>query len=65
MLVSNSRFNAKTQEGWEIYFNPKENLDWQLTELALVLKQKIPPDERKNLEYIDLRFNKVYIKKSN
>ena len=65
LLVSNSRFNAKTQEGWEIYFNPKENLDWQLTELALVLKQKIPPDERKNLEYIDLRFNKVYIKKSN
>jgi len=65
LLVSNSRFNAKTQEGWEIYFNPKENLDWQLTELALVLKQKIPPNERKNLEYIDLRFNKVYIKKSN
>lgn len=61
LIVSDTRFNVKTTEGWEIYFNPKENLDWQLTELDLVLKEKVPLEERGNLEYIDLRFDKVYI----
>lgn len=61
LIVSDTRFNVKTTEGWEIYFNPKENLDWQLTELDLVLKEKIPSEQRGNLEYIDLRFDKVFI----
>lgn len=60
-LISNTRFNAKTTEGWEIYFNPEENLDWQLRELDLILKQKLPPEKRGNLQYIDLRFNRVFI----
>ena len=60
-IVSDTRFNVKTTEGWEIYFNPKENLDWQLTELNIILKERIPPDKRRDLEYIDLRFEKIFI----
>jgi len=50
------RLNLKTKEGWEIYFDPREDINWQLTKLNLVLKEKIPPEKRKDLEYIELRF---------
>lgn len=53
---------AKTNEGWDIYFDllgkPKEELD----NLKKVLNFKIK-DMQKNLEYIDLRFgNKIFYK---
>ncbi len=60
-IASERKFIAKTKESWEIYFNPEENLDWQLEEFGIILKEKIPPEQRGNLEYIDLRFDKVYI----
>lgn len=53
---------AKTSEGWEIYFNLNKDIDWQLTELELLLESKISLQERKNLEYIDLRFSKIFWK---
>lgn len=61
-LVSNERANLKTQEGWEIYFNLKEDLQWQATKLTLVLEKEITPEKRSVLEYIDLRFTRVYYK---
>lgn len=63
-LISENRLNVKTLAGWEIYFNPKQDLAWQIEELDIVLKEKIPFEKRENLEYIDLRFDKVYIKRS-
>lgn len=59
-LASKQRLNMKTFEGWEIYFNLETNLDWQITELEEVLKEKIPQEMRDKLEYIDLRFSRVY-----
>jgi hypothetical protein len=55
-IVFNERLNVKTNENWESYFDPKEYLNWQLTKLNFVLKEKIPPERRKDLEYIELRF---------
>lgn len=60
-LVSEDRLNIKTSEGWEIYFNPKKDLDWQIEEMKILLEQKIPPENRENLKYVDLRFEKIYI----
>jgi cell division septal protein FtsQ len=60
-IMSEEEIDIKTSEGWKIYFNPKRDLNWQLTELTAVLENRIPPDKRKNLKYIDLRFDKVYI----
>lgn len=60
-VVSEQRLNAKTKEGWEIYFNLKGDLSWQITKLGAVLENKIPFQKRKNLKYIDLRFEKIYI----
>jgi len=61
-LVSAERLNIETAEGWEIYFNLKGDLDWQVTELALVLEKQISPERREQLEYIDLRFSRVFYK---
>jgi len=57
---SGARLNVLTSHGWKIYFNFKKNLEWQIAELSAIL-EKIPAPKRKNLKYIDLRFNKVYI----
>lgn len=61
-IVSEERLNVKTSEDWEIYFDLEGDINWQLTKLSLVLEEKILPEQRENLEYIDLRFNRVYYK---
>lgn len=55
-ILSDERINVKTLEGWEIYFNPKKDIDWQLVKLKAVLDEEVPPQRRKDLEYIELRF---------
>jgi cell division septal protein FtsQ len=60
-MVSEQRLNVKTASGWEIYFNLKGDIDWQITELKTILENKIPPKNWKNLEYIDLRFDRVFV----
>ena len=61
-IVSNSRVNIITQPGWEIYFNTDSDVARQAGELEMVLKEKISPEDRKNLEYINLRFDKIFYK---
>jgi len=61
-IISND-IRAKTQEGWEIYFNENVNLDKEIEELKVVLNKKINQKQRLDLEYIDLRINnKIYYK---
>jgi cell division septal protein FtsQ len=61
-IISPERLNLKTSEGWEIFFDLKGDLTWQIEKLILVLESEIPPEKRGNLEYIDLRFSRVYYK---
>jgi cell division septal protein FtsQ len=61
IILSEQRLNIKTAEGWEAYFNLKGDLDWQITELEIIIQNKIDPKERTNLEYIDLRFDRVFV----
>lgn len=58
-VVSNERLNIKTSEGWEIYFDPAKDLNWQITKLEAVLEQEISPDRRKSLQYVELRFGNL------
>jgi cell division protein FtsQ len=62
IIPTKGRLNVKTSEGWEIYFDPNADLNWQMIELNLVLEKEIPLENRGNLEYIDLRFSKIYYK---
>lgn len=60
ILASQQRLNVETAEGWEIYFNVETDMKLALTKLKLLLEKEISPEERKNLQYIDLRFSKAY-----
>jgi|YNPNPStandDraft_1061719.scaffolds.fasta_scaffold47941_2 hypothetical protein len=55
-------FFAVKQKVWEIYFNPANDLSLDLTKLRLLLEKVISSEQRKNLQYIDLRFQKAYYK---
>ncbi|HDL74870.1 MAG TPA: FtsQ-type POTRA domain-containing protein [bacterium] len=61
-IQPNKELNIKTIDDWEIYLNLNEDIDWQLTKLNLVLEKQIPFEKRDELDYIDLRFTKVYFK---
>ena len=60
-VVSEKRVNIEVLEGWNIYFNLEKDLDLQIEEFSILLKEKISLENRENLEYIDLRFEKIYI----
>jgi len=62
ITIIENRINVKTKQGWDIYFSLRKDLNLQITELQLVLEKKISPDEKGNLQYIDLRFEKIYYK---
>jgi cell division septal protein FtsQ len=62
LVETEQRLNAKTTEGWEVYFDLSGNINWQLVRLELLLGKDLPQEKRSNLEYIDLRFSKVYYK---
>lgn len=62
-FISQERVHARTKEGWDAYINPEERLEWQSTKLKAVLEKKIPPEKRRFLEYVDVRFgDQAYIK---
>lgn len=61
-IVSERRLNVKTNENWEIYFNLEKDIRLELTKLKVLLEKEIPPEQRRNLEYIDLRFEKIFYK---
>jgi len=64
-FISNPlRLDIKTGENWQIYFNlgPDADIDLQITKLNLLLTGEISQEARKNLEYIDLRFDRAYYK---
>ncbi|MDP4007044.1 MAG: FtsQ-type POTRA domain-containing protein [bacterium] len=62
-IAAGGEIQAKTQEGFKIFLDTKEDMDWQEAKLRLVLEQKVPPERREELEYIDLRFgSQAYLK---
>lgn len=59
---SNGFLYVKTTDGWEIFFNPKQDLASDMLKLKILLGKEIPQEKIKTLEYIDLRFSKAYYK---
>ena len=52
-----------TNEGWYILFDLERDIKSQLLGLKAALEEKISEEERKNLEYVDLRIeNRIYYK---
>lgn len=62
-VVSDSQVHLKSKEGMSIFFDPREDIAWQVTKLKAVLEKKIPSQQKKNVEYLDVRFgDQAYIK---
>lgn len=61
-LSEDKILEIKTQEGWLALFDLKENVELQLIKLKLTLEKEVSEKDRQNLQYIDLRFKKVYLK---
>lgn len=55
--------NAKTTQGFDLYFSTHLPLEAALQNLGLILKKEIPGDQKSNLVYVDLRNeSKVFYK---
>jgi len=59
VIVLVEYFQVLVEDGWLAYFNPAQDLDWQITKLGAVLEEKIPIERIGDLEYIDLRFGNL------
>lgn len=55
-VAGSDKLIVETKEGWEFYLSLEGDVDWQLTKLGVVLEEKIPPERRRDLEYVELRF---------
>ena len=62
IIASEKRLNIKTKEGWEIYFSLEKDIKLQATKLRVLLEKEITIENRKDLEYIDLRFERIFYK---
>lgn len=56
LILPEDKLSVMADGNWEIYFNLAGDIPWQITKLRAVLEEKIPPEKRKDLEYIELRF---------
>lgn len=62
VVITDERVNFRSSDGWEIFINPQKDMDWQFTKLEAVVNDAGFAEKRENLEYVDLRFTRVYIK---
>lgn len=51
-----------TKEGWKVFLTFKQNFDIILSKLEILLIDEIPEEKREKLDYIDLRFEKIFYK---
>lgn len=60
---SYNEFDVVTREGWKILYNRDINVRTQTNSLLALLKEKLSPATRANLDYIDLRIeDRIYYK---
>jgi cell division septal protein FtsQ len=62
VLVSDKRLDIKTTDGISVYFSLEKDIDWQIEQLQVLLQEEISSAQRKNIEHIDLRYDKIFVK---
>lgn len=62
-LLNPKKAEVRFSEGWISLIDSQEDMDWQKVKLLQVLEKQILRANRKNLEYIDVRFgDQAYVK---
>lgn len=62
IIATPERVNLLTEEGWYVYFHPRKDVSDQIAKLLAVVGDETFAQKRKNLEYLDIRFTRVYLK---
>jgi len=62
VIRNGERVDFTTAEGWQIFTNPQGDLDWQVSKIEAVAGDPAFAAQRKSLDYVDLRFTRVYVK---
>lgn len=63
LVTTPIRLNIKTSENWQIYLDLQGDTNLQIAKLNLLLKNQISENDRKALQYIDMRFkDRAYYK---
>jgi hypothetical protein len=60
VIFSSERLDVLSQEGWRVYFNLSKDIKIELAKLKFILEEEISSERLKDIEYIDLRFEKVF-----
>lgn len=55
-FIPPDRINGLTSEGWYVYLDSESNQQWQVDKLRAVLDDEVSEKERRELDYIDVRF---------
>ncbi len=56
------RIEIQTDQNWILIFSPQKDEDRQLQELKIILGKQITEENQNQIEYIDLRYDKVFYK---
>jgi len=64
-IATPERVNILTEGGWYVYFNPLKDIDGQLAKFIAVMADDSFKAKAGNLEYVDVRFTRVYLKEKN
>jgi len=60
LVLENNFLNIYTEQGFMVFFDLQSNLSEKLSALKYLLENEIGEVEQNKLEYIDLRFTKIY-----
>ncbi len=54
---------VETSEGWKVFFDPEGDIELQVANLISLLKEINGEKERQKVDYINLRYSKIFYKK--
>lgn len=59
-IFAQLKLEIKTDQGWTAIIDPKKDIGNQISSLNLVFKNKIGEENAQNIDYIDVRLDKIF-----
>jgi hypothetical protein len=62
VIFSSERLDILSHQGWRAYIDPGKKIEIELAKLKFLLEEEISEEALEDIEYIDLRFDRVFYK---